>query len=157
MTFAVYLLCLYPDVFKRLRAEVLEKIGPTQMPSFDDIRTMKYLRAVINGESNHLCCLCSSPDRVHLARNATVVPHRVRLLVLTIRATKTDQPYLGSDLSTFGECLGIRFLYCHSPLVASLPMIRLCQIPTPPSHRSLFPPMWGELCQTPQLDPVLIQ
>lgn len=49
LTFAVYLLCLYPDVFQKLRAEVVEKIGPTQMPNFEDIRTMKYLRAVING------------------------------------------------------------------------------------------------------------
>ena len=51
MTFTVYLLCMYPEVFKRLRAEVLQHIGTTQMPTFDDIRTMKYLRAVINGES----------------------------------------------------------------------------------------------------------
>ena len=50
MTFAVYLLCLYPEAFKKLRAEVMEKIGPKQMPNFDDIRTMKYLRAFINGE-----------------------------------------------------------------------------------------------------------
>ena len=48
----MYLLCLYPHVFKKLRAEVMEKIGPRQMPNFDDIRTMKYLRAVINGELN---------------------------------------------------------------------------------------------------------
>ena len=156
MTFAVYLLCLYPDVFKRLRAEVLEKIGPTQMPSFDDIRTMKYLRAVINGESHHLCYSSPPHGRLHLARNATIVPHRVRLPVLTIRETRTDEPYLGSDLSTFGECLGSRFLYHHSPLIALLPMTRPCRIRTPPSHRSLFLPMWGELCQTPQLDPVLI-
>ena len=50
MTFAVYLLCLYPEAFKKLRAEVMDKIGPKQMPNFDDIRTMKYLRAFINGE-----------------------------------------------------------------------------------------------------------
>ncbi len=48
----MYLLCLYPHVFEKLRAEVMEKVGPTQMPNFDDIRTMKYLRAVINGEFN---------------------------------------------------------------------------------------------------------
>ena len=156
MTFAVYLLCLYPDVFKRLRAEVLEKIGPSQMPSFDDIRTMKYLRAVINGKLYHLCYSSSTHGRLHLARNAAIVPHRVRISGLTIRATWTDEPYLGSDLSTFGECLSIRFLYHHSPFIALLLMTRLCQIRTPPSHRSLFLPMWGELCQTPQLDPVLI-
>lgn len=50
LTFVVYLMSLYPHVFQRLRAEVLEKVGPSQMPSFDDVRNMKYLRAVINGE-----------------------------------------------------------------------------------------------------------
>ncbi len=49
MTFAVYLLCLYSNVFKKLRAEIMEKIGPKGTPTFEDIRTMKYLRAVING------------------------------------------------------------------------------------------------------------
>ena len=53
LTFVVYLLCMYPDVFKRLRAEILDKIGPTQMPTFDNVRNMKYLRAVINGEPSH--------------------------------------------------------------------------------------------------------
>ncbi|KAI0638092.1 cytochrome P450 monooxygenase pc-3 [Trametes polyzona] len=48
LTFVVYLMALYPHVFQRLRAEVLEKVGPTQMPTFDDVRNMKYLRAVIN-------------------------------------------------------------------------------------------------------------
>ena len=33
----------------RLRGEILEKVGPTDMPSPDDIKDMKYLRAVING------------------------------------------------------------------------------------------------------------
>ncbi len=53
LTFAVYLLCMYPDVFRRLRAEVMEHIGPTQMPTFDDIKSMKFLRAVINGKLHH--------------------------------------------------------------------------------------------------------
>ncbi|KAI9066435.1 cytochrome P450 monooxygenase pc-2 [Trametes sanguinea] len=48
LTYAVYLMCLHPDVFKRLRAEILEKVGPSQVPTFDDVRSMKYLRAVIN-------------------------------------------------------------------------------------------------------------
>ena len=52
LSFAVYLLCMYPEVFRKLRAEVLDHIGPTQMPTFDDIKSMKYLRAVINGESD---------------------------------------------------------------------------------------------------------
>ncbi len=52
------MLCMYPEVFRRLRAEVLDKIGPSQMPTFDNIRTMKYLRAVINGE--HTISMCMS-------------------------------------------------------------------------------------------------
>ena len=61
LTFAVYLLCLYPDVLKRLRAEIMDKIGPTHTPTFDDIKTMKYLRAVLNGRRVFACdsFLCS--------------------------------------------------------------------------------------------------
>jgi hypothetical protein len=35
----------------RLREEVLGKIGNSRRPDYDDIRNMKYLRAVINGAS----------------------------------------------------------------------------------------------------------
>jgi hypothetical protein len=35
---------------RRLREEVLEKVGPNRRPDYDDIRDMKYLRAVINGK-----------------------------------------------------------------------------------------------------------
>ncbi|PCH42809.1 cytochrome P450 monooxygenase pc-3 [Wolfiporia cocos MD-104 SS10] len=48
LTFAVYFLCVYPDVLKRLRAEVLQKVGPHGRPTYADIKEMKYLRAVIN-------------------------------------------------------------------------------------------------------------
>ena len=48
LTFAVYLLSTHPEVFARLRTEVLEKVGPSQRPSYDNIRDMKFLRAVIN-------------------------------------------------------------------------------------------------------------
>ncbi|KAF7759664.1 hypothetical protein Agabi119p4_11359 [Agaricus bisporus var. burnettii] len=48
LTFAVYLLSQYPHVMQRLRQEVLEKVGPTKCPTFDNIREMKYLRAVLN-------------------------------------------------------------------------------------------------------------
>ncbi|KAL7282251.1 hypothetical protein ACG7TL_003720 [Trametes sanguinea] len=36
LTFAIYMLCLNPRVFQRLRAEVFEMVGPNQMPTFDD-------------------------------------------------------------------------------------------------------------------------
>ena len=40
---------MHPDVLRRLRAEVLEVVGPTRRPSYEDIRQMKFLRAVLNG------------------------------------------------------------------------------------------------------------
>ncbi|KAG6915766.1 hypothetical protein DXG01_009971 [Tephrocybe rancida] len=51
LTFVIYLLAMYPAVHARLRDEVLAKVGPTRRPDYDDIRDMKYLRAVINGSS----------------------------------------------------------------------------------------------------------
>ncbi|KAF8723818.1 hypothetical protein AX14_009145 [Amanita brunnescens Koide BX004] len=48
LTFIVYLLALHPQVLSRLRQEVLDKVGSTGMPNQNDIREMRYLRAVIN-------------------------------------------------------------------------------------------------------------
>ncbi|KAI0332390.1 cytochrome P450 monooxygenase pc-3 [Cubamyces sp. BRFM 1775] len=72
LTFAVYLMCLYPEVFKRLRAEVLDKVGPTQMPTFDDVRNMKYLRAVIN---ETLRLYPAVPFNVRVANRDTTLPN----------------------------------------------------------------------------------
>ncbi|KAF9443684.1 cytochrome P450 [Macrolepiota fuliginosa MF-IS2] len=47
ITFSVYLLAENPHVLKRLRREILEKVG-NRRPTYDDMREMKYLRAVIN-------------------------------------------------------------------------------------------------------------
>lgn len=49
MTFLIYALSTNPAVFARLREEVLSKVGASARPTYDDIRDMKYLRAVING------------------------------------------------------------------------------------------------------------
>ena len=51
LTFVVFLLSIHPGVFDRLRAEVLEVVGPTERPTYERIREMKYLRAVLNGWS----------------------------------------------------------------------------------------------------------
>ena len=51
LTFAVYLLAMHPDVAKKLRREVLEVVGYAKSPTFEDIRELKYMRAVINGKS----------------------------------------------------------------------------------------------------------
>lgn len=49
LTFLVYLLSLHSDVLRRLREEVLSRVGPTRCPDAEDMREMKYMRAVING------------------------------------------------------------------------------------------------------------
>ncbi|KAH0833049.1 cytochrome P450 [Lanmaoa asiatica] len=48
LTFVVYLLSTHPHVLVRLREEIMTKIGPRNRPTYDAIRDMKYLRAVIN-------------------------------------------------------------------------------------------------------------
>ncbi|KAJ7736553.1 cytochrome P450 [Mycena maculata] len=48
LTVVVYFFTMYPDVCARAREEVLTQVGPTRMPTYEDIKDMKYLRAVIN-------------------------------------------------------------------------------------------------------------
>ncbi|KAJ7692945.1 cytochrome P450 [Mycena rosella] len=48
LTSVVYFLAVYPAVCKRLRAEILARVGCTRHPTYEDIREMRYLRAVIN-------------------------------------------------------------------------------------------------------------
>lgn len=48
LSFGVYKLAAYPEIAQRLRDEVLEVVGPTRRPSYEDVREMKYMRAFIN-------------------------------------------------------------------------------------------------------------
>ncbi|KAJ7047927.1 cytochrome P450 monooxygenase pc-2 [Mycena alexandri] len=48
ISFAVYMLAQHPEMAKRLRSEVLEKIGSSRRPTHEDMKTMPYLRAFIN-------------------------------------------------------------------------------------------------------------
>ncbi|KAJ1300310.1 hypothetical protein OPQ81_005132 [Rhizoctonia solani] len=48
LTFATYLLTQHPNVLHKLRAEILEHVGPEVAPNYDQIKGMKYLRAVLN-------------------------------------------------------------------------------------------------------------
>ncbi|KAJ7083750.1 cytochrome P450, partial [Mycena epipterygia] len=50
---------------------VLAHVGPTRRPTYDDIRDMKYLRAVIEG-AYMLPCICREPSKENV--NATVWP-----------------------------------------------------------------------------------
>jgi cytochrome P450 len=51
LTFVIYMLGENPHVLSRLRKEILDKVGSTRRPTLEDMRELKYLRAVINGAS----------------------------------------------------------------------------------------------------------
>ncbi|KAJ7667055.1 cytochrome P450 [Mycena rosella] len=48
LTFGVYMLAEHPEIVERLRNEILSIVGNSKMPTYDDLRSMKYLRAFIN-------------------------------------------------------------------------------------------------------------
>ncbi|EGO30124.1 hypothetical protein SERLADRAFT_431596 [Serpula lacrymans var. lacrymans S7.9] len=48
LSFMIYQLSQNPRILDRLREEIINKVGLTDRPTYDDIRDMKYLRAVIN-------------------------------------------------------------------------------------------------------------
>ncbi|KAG6841331.1 hypothetical protein C0991_012156 [Blastosporella zonata] len=45
ISYAIYMLAKHPNVLRRLRDEILSKIGSTRRPTYDDMKDMKYLRA----------------------------------------------------------------------------------------------------------------
>lgn len=51
---------MHPEFLTRLREEIISKVGLTRRPTYDDIKEMKYLRAVLNGAysrfSSRGCC-----------------------------------------------------------------------------------------------------
>ena len=77
LTFAVYLLAMHPQVMTRLRQEILDKVGPIRMPNENDIKDMRYLRAVINGTYFRVKTICNETDE-SIKRDAETLPCRVR-------------------------------------------------------------------------------
>ena len=45
----------HPDIEKRLRQEIYEKVGRTGRPTYDQMREMKYMRAFVNGMYSQFC------------------------------------------------------------------------------------------------------
>jgi len=45
---AIYALSQHPDVLEKLRSEILDTVGSQRAPTSEDIRSMRYLRAVLN-------------------------------------------------------------------------------------------------------------
>ena len=48
LAFLTYFLAIRPDITDRLRQEILECCGPSSPPTYERIKKMKYLRAVLN-------------------------------------------------------------------------------------------------------------
>ncbi|KAI6099100.1 cytochrome P450 [Pisolithus sp. B1] len=71
LTFLVYMLSEHPNVLRRLRAEVLSSVGDSRRPTYDDVREMKYMRAVIN---ETLRLYASVPLNVRTSTEAVVLP-----------------------------------------------------------------------------------
>ncbi|TFK23190.1 cytochrome P450 monooxygenase pc-1 [Coprinopsis marcescibilis] len=72
LTFTTYLLSLHPEVTERLRQEIINRVGSSRSPTYDDVREMKYLRAVIN-ESMRLL-----PPVSYFTENLSLSPMDVR-------------------------------------------------------------------------------
>ncbi|KAL0948999.1 hypothetical protein HGRIS_009098 [Hohenbuehelia grisea] len=71
ITFATYMLAEHPQAFKRLREEILTKVGPSRRPTLEDMREMKYLRAVIN---ETLRLYPAVPFNIRTSRRALLLP-----------------------------------------------------------------------------------
>ncbi|KAF8816539.1 cytochrome P450 [Phlegmacium glaucopus] len=48
LTYSFYMLAEHPDIEKRLRQEIFDKVGPAGSPTYDQMRDMKFLRAFLN-------------------------------------------------------------------------------------------------------------
>lgn len=49
LTFSMYMLAEHPDIEKRLRHEIFEKVGGNGRPTYDQMRDMRFMRAFLNG------------------------------------------------------------------------------------------------------------
>ncbi|KAF8189713.1 cytochrome P450 monooxygenase pc-1 [Pholiota molesta] len=48
LTYSFYMLTQHPDIERRLREEISAKVGPTESPTYEQIREMKFMRAFLN-------------------------------------------------------------------------------------------------------------
>ncbi|KAI0686875.1 cytochrome P450 [Cytidiella melzeri] len=48
LTFLTYAMAMYPDVARKMREEVLQHCGQTGVPTFETVKSMRYVHAVIN-------------------------------------------------------------------------------------------------------------
>ncbi|KAJ7062674.1 cytochrome P450 monooxygenase pc-3 [Mycena amicta] len=71
ITLSIYMLAEHPDKARRLREEILNRVGPTGRPTHEDVKNMPYLRAFIN---ETLRLYPPVPMNVRTSKNATTWP-----------------------------------------------------------------------------------
>ncbi|KAL1841119.1 hypothetical protein VTJ49DRAFT_7397 [Mycothermus thermophilus] len=71
LSWTIYELARHPEVVEKLRAEILSVVGPTRAPTYDDLKSMKYLQNVMN-ETLRLYPVV--PYNVRLALKDTTLP-----------------------------------------------------------------------------------
>ena len=57
LTFSFYMLSEHPEIEKRLRQEIFDKVGRTGRPTYDQMRELKFMRAFINGMYSTACSI----------------------------------------------------------------------------------------------------
>ncbi|KAL2271121.1 hypothetical protein VTJ83DRAFT_492 [Remersonia thermophila] len=71
LSWTIYELARHPEALKKLRAEILSVVGPTRAPTYEDLKSMKYLQNVMN-ETLRLYPVV--PYNVRLALKDTMLP-----------------------------------------------------------------------------------
>lgn len=71
LSWAFYELSHYPEIYARLRAEVLEAVGPTAAPTYEKLKNMPYLRHTID---ETLRLYPAVPYNVRFALSDTTLP-----------------------------------------------------------------------------------
>ncbi|KAF8577266.1 CYP63 cytochrome P450 monooxygenase-like protein [Ramaria rubella] len=107
LTFVAYCLSMHPDVLARLREEILSTVGTSRAPTFDDVRGMKYLRAVLN-ETLRLFPSVPFNSRATIQATTIVsdegrklyVPANTRVTFATMLSQR-HKPYWGEDAHLF--------------------------------------------------------
>lgn len=48
LSWTFYELAQHPEIVQKLRREIIDSVGPTRPPTYDDLKSMKYLQHVMN-------------------------------------------------------------------------------------------------------------
>lgn len=71
LSWAIYELARNPDATAKLREEIIERLGPNKTPTYDDLKNMTYLKAVMN---ETLRLYPAVPFNVRLSLKDTTLP-----------------------------------------------------------------------------------